>query len=472
MSHQAHGSDNGSREQHQDLQRALAWLLKPADFSSVQFRQDCRWSIRGLVMTAILWAWSGEKALVARFEQATKIGHRMLGELHVPTSSYQAFMKMLRTWTERLLGALSAAFRQRMETVFADRWKLAGFVVLGVDGSRFAVPHTASNEAYFSPPTRKGKGHHRKKGHRPKQSAASRAKKVNNPQMWVTTLWHLAIGLPWGWRLGPSNSSERDHLKDMLGELRDEATLLVADAGFYGYELWNAIRTSQPKHHFVIRVGSNVRLLSQLGYVRNQRGLVYCWPDRVAKESRPPLVLRLIVIQNGRHPVYLVTSVLDPQQLSDADVIRVYSLRWGIELYYRHVKQTFERTKLRSHSAEHALLEATWSLLGLWAMTTHAQFLLQSQHQDPQRLSVAHMLRAYRGVMQEYRSAPEKGQDLRSRIKRALRDNYQRTCKASRNYPRQKQRQPAGPPLITVATRAQVKQAQQIKLEIEKGLTA
>lgn len=404
MSHQAQGSDSGSRENHQDLHLALVWLMKLADFSEVCFRKDCRWTTLGLVMSAILWAWSGATTLGCRFEQAKKIGRRMLGKKQVPDSSYQAFMKLLQTWTAKLLSSLSQAFQTRMASVFANRWKIGDFVALAVDGSRFELPRTKSNEEYFATPARKKKANNKTKkklarANRRQQSAKSRAKKANNPQMWVTTVWQLCIGLPWSWRLGPSNSSERDHLLEMLSELRDFTALLVADAGFFGYALWSQIILS--KHHFIIRVGSNVNLLKNLGYAKEQNGRVYCWPDHAAKKSQPPLILRLIVIHNGKHPVYLVTSVLDKKELSDRDAITAYRLRWGIEVYYRHVKQTFDRTKLRSHSPENALSEANWSLLGLWAMTIHAQYLLQSQGGDPQRLSVASMLRAYRGAMNE-----------------------------------------------------------------------
>lgn len=468
MSHQAEVSDSGSGEHHQELKRAWKWLTKGADFSSVRFRSDCHWSIGGIVMTAILWAWSGEGTLAARFAQAKKIGRRALGAKHVPDSSYQAFTKLLRTWTVRLLAGLARVFRTRMTTVFANRLRLGKFVPFGVDGSRFGLPRTQSNEAYFSPSAKKRKG--QKKRVRSKQSAIARAKKADTPQMWVTTLWHLGIGLPWSWRLGPSNSSERGHLLDMLGELEGLLALLVADAGFFGYEFWSAIRLAG--QHFVIRVGSNVRLLKKLGYAKERNGLVYCWPDRAAMKSQPPLVLRLIVIHNGKHPVYLVTSVLDQKELSERDVAKAYSLRWGIEVYYRHVKQTLELTKLRSHSADNALLEANWSLLGLWAMSIHAQYLLQSQGQDPQRLSVAAMLRAYRAAMYEYRCVPEQGENLRSRVRQALRDTYRRKCKTSRNYPRKKQETPAGPPRISLATTTQVKKARQFKCQLEKRLTA
>jgi hypothetical protein len=287
--------------------------------------------------------------------------------------------------------------------------------------------------------------------------------------MWVTTVWHLGIGLPWNWRLGPSNSSEREHLRTMLDEL-PPSSLLVADAGFYGYDLWNQLLAAG--HQLLIRVGSNVRLLKKLGYVKEKNEIVYFWPDYAASKSQPPIVLRLVVVHNGKHPVYLVTSILDAKRFSDTEVAQTYSLRWGVELFYRHLKQTFERRKLRSHSADNAMLEAQWSLIGLWAMALHAQYELQLQKIPPERLSIARTLKAYRTMMNEYKSAPDKGQDLRSQLKRAVRDTYKRKSKASRNYPRKKQEKPIGPPQITLANQQQIKKAREIKQNLTKGLTA
>ena len=57
----------------------------------------------------------------------------------------------------------------------------------------------------------------------------------------------------------------------MVPELPAHA-LIVADAGFVGYALWQALLTAG--HHFVIRVGANVRLLRQLGWVREHAQVV------------------------------------------------------------------------------------------------------------------------------------------------------------------------------------------------------
>ena len=273
-------------------------------------------------------------------------------------------------------------------------------------------------------------------------------------------LWHVGTGLPWHWVTGPSDSSERDHLRQMLPEL-PEKTLITADAGFVGYDLWQVIL--QAHHQLLIRVGANVRLLKKLGYARERDGLVYLWPDRAAEKRLPPLVLRLVIVNTGRHPMYLVTSVRNPKELTDAQAAEIYGRRWGIEVFYRHCKQTFERRKLRSHNADNAMVEIHWSLLGMWAMGLHSHHRLVQQGVSPQRISFAGILRAYRRSMREYKSLPDPGERLTQLLDRALVDNYQRQNKASRNYPRRKQETTAGPPTICTATRAQIQLAQELK---------
>jgi hypothetical protein len=209
--------------------------------------------------------------------------------------------------------------------------------------------------------------------------------------------------------------------------------LITADAGFVGYETWKAILDGG--RHLLIRVGANVRLLRGLGYAREHAGSIYLWPDREAARRQPPLVLRLVVAQGRRHPVYLVTSVLDESALSEQQVIRIYALRWGVELFFRHFKQAFGRRKLRSHRGENAEVEATWSLLGLWSLGLHGQVELAYDDIPASRVSVAGLLRAYRAAMREYRSRPVPGESLWDRLGGAVIDSYERSSKASRECP-------------------------------------
>src|SRR5262249_48723178 len=301
-----------------------------------RFRDLCTWTPHGLTAAALLWAWSDEATLTARFEAARKVALRALGLTGSTARTYQAFLKLLRAWTAVLAAALVPALRRRLQADRADRFRVGGYAVFGVDGSRLELPRTASNEARFAPT--------RRPASKPRRAAAAHAKKVNPPQMWLTVMFHAGTGLPWDWRTGPSGSSERQHLMQMIAALPADA-LVTADAGFVGYEYWKALRDSG--RGSLIRVGANVRLLKGLGYARERDGLVPLWPAGGAARRQPPLVLRLVVARGPRHPVYLVTSVLDAEALPDPQVIALYRLRWGVELFYRQFKQTFGRRKLR-----------------------------------------------------------------------------------------------------------------------------
>jgi hypothetical protein len=225
--------------------------------------------------------------------------------------------------------------------------------------------------------------------------------------------------------------------------------------------------------HLLVRVGGNVKLLRKLGYVRERHGVVYLWPDRHAKKRLPPLALRMVVVANeNRQPIYLVTDVMSQSKLSDAQMAAIYGKRWGIEVYYRHCKQTFERRKLRSHNPDNAMVELHWSLLGMWAMGLHSHARLVAQGVSPERISFAGVWRAYRRPMREYKSMPDPGERMRQLIDRALIDPYRRRNKTSRDYPRKKQEQSAGPPIVRQATRTQIRMAKEVKIVHQKGLTA
>jgi hypothetical protein len=480
MSHQDQDGHTPASYNFQALQDALHWLFPSMAEVSIAFRLDCTWSLLGFMYVALLWTWSDQDTITGRFTTARKICIKILGRsargqsVKVPATSYQAFMKMLRKWTPRFVLEISNMFRRRMIQTFGDRFKVAGFILFGVDGSRLELARTESNEKVHSPKSARkftqSKGAKRcKRASRQKQAEESRRRKAINPQMWLTTMWHMMTGLPWDWRTGPSDSSEREHALQMVSSLPGKA-LVAADAGFVGYDFWNTLLKGNC--HFVIRVGGNVRLLRNLGYVRQNRGIVFVWPDQAAKAYQHPLVLRLVVVNDGRKTWYLVTSVLDHKQLSDKQVGEIYALRWGIEVFYRSFKQTFKRRKLLSGSAENAQVEAQWSLLGMWAMAFHAQHILAQKKIPPKRMSIARVLRAFRQAMREYKSRPDVGESLIEQLETAVLDNYTRGRKTSREYPRKKQETATSPPNFFDATDKQIDLARRIKNESRLGLTA
>lgn len=341
------------------------------------------------------------------------------------------------------------------------------------DGSRIELPRTESNETRYSPKRKKKRSRRQarsqakaSRGKRwrkaKRQSEESIRKKANSPQMWLTLFWHVGTGLPWAWRTGPSDSSERQHLEEMLPEL-PENTLITADAGFMGYDFWSAVMAAG--HHFVIRAGANVRLLKKLGFAREYENTVYLWPDWARKKDLPPLALRAVWVHNGKHPMCLITNVLSAKRLSDRQIAQIYKARWGIELFFRTFKQTFGRRKLRSHKGEHAQLEAEWSLVAVWAVCLLAQREIANSGGDPCQLSPAGAIKAIQKAMCNYRNRPDdRTESLGWMFRNALLDDYRRTSsKTARAYPQKRTRERTGVPTITSASKPQIAAAKQFK---------
>src|SRR4051812_38448283 len=140
MSHRDQSSHTASSSHHQALKQALDWLLSPAMLSEIKFRNDCTWTPRSLIFTALLWVWSDETALTDRFVTARKIVVWMLGLTPKPAATYQAFLKMLKTWTVTRTRTLVTAFRQRLRADLENRFLVCGFPVFGVDDSRLELP--------------------------------------------------------------------------------------------------------------------------------------------------------------------------------------------------------------------------------------------------------------------------------------------------------------------------------------------
>ena len=477
---------------HALLRDALKWALPASSFAACRLGVKVSWKARILTYAAVLWVWSDEATLGERFVTARKLVIKMFRWQGEPGSSYQGFIKALHKRKEQLFAIILPRLRDLMRQCGGEFWTVAGWVLFGVDGSRVQTPRTKANEERFHATKKRKKQKRARKGKAPqltkkarrrakqttkrkqaaKKSASKKSKNQSaGPQIWLTLFWHVGLGLPWAWKTGAVDSSERAHMLEML-DLLPKNSMIVADPGFVGYDNWQAI--DKAGHAFVIRVGANVKLLKKLGYAREYANRVYLWPDKARRKQQPPMVLRLITVHTGKHPMHLITNVKSQKNLSDRQAIAIYKARWGIEVFFRSLKQTFGRRKLRSASPDNGLLELDWSLVGLWLACLLTTATLIQQGESPHRVSVAGALGAIRTAMLNYRWRPDPGEDLWSSLSEALIDTYiRRSPKAARNYPRKKNERPAGKPAVQQATREQVSSAKELKaFQQQNQLTA
>jgi hypothetical protein len=276
------------------------------------------------------------------------------------------------------------------------------------------------------------------------------------------------LGIPWIWRFGKGGkASERDHLEQMLRSLPPQA-LIVADAGYYGYELLLALLRAGV--WFLIRMSSTVKLYTQEGVELTEfrEGTVYYWPEAVQKKGGPPVEARLLCIRDQKRKVdvWLLTNLMSPEQLSWADAGRFYRWRWENEGYFRTYKRTLAKMKLSSRTIREVHREAEASMIATQLLLAQGALAMPK----PRTLSDAavedpRVMCSPRLVLREFRRevanlpGPRGRGSFATRLKHCQRERRPRTSpKAVRAWPRRQPHEPPKAPKILTLTTAQKRQ--------------
>jgi len=400
-----------------------------------------RWSLQHLNLTALLMIYATDEAIKDRFEWARECVIEMLPSRRRPGRSYQGFKKAQKRLCPKMVAHLKDHLRQHHRRVAGPFWERFGWVPFACDGSRVEVPRTTRN----------------------KQRLGCAGREKTGPQLFLTTLYHMGTGLPWDWHIGKGTDSERDHLRLMLPKL-PPGSLIVADAGFTGYALMQAMLAGG--FSFLIRAGANVSLLSGLDLeweMSSDKQVVWLWPRN--KRSLPPLKLRLIRVKRespGAGEMCLLTNVFDRERLPDETAAVLYRMRWGVELFFRSYKQTLRQHKMRSKAPRTARWEVHWGMTALLLLGLMSVAQIVERGRDPLSLSVAAALRVVRQAMRSHRPWRGRG-GLAVRLAGAVKDEYgRRGSKKAHDWPHKKHESPPGLPRIQPASEEESRQAQRI----------
>jgi hypothetical protein len=293
-------------------------------------------------MVLLLMTWTGGDSEAERFASARACYVACRPRQRRPGQSFTGFQKALAKLPRGVLHALFAAVRGPLLGLYRRCCAGNGFVVLACDGSRLECPRSGDLE--------------RRLGCCGKTDAA--------PMLQVSALVLLPLGVLWAWVVGPGITGEHEQLRQLLAAL-PRAALLVADAGYLGYDLYADILHARAD--FLVRLSSRAYLYTRGRESRTdyRQGEVYYWPGEAQRAGRPPLRLRLLRVRGRRHDVWLLTSVLDPRRLSRRQAGEMYRWRWRIEGVYRTYKRTLPKLKLWSRTEALVYREAEASLLAL-----------------------------------------------------------------------------------------------------------
>lgn len=329
----------------QTLAAAIREFLTPEAFKQVRKqtsrRKLPRWDIHPLIYVALLMTWCSGDSLPEQFEAARAAYVVCCPSKKRPGKTSSGFEKALCRLPMPVLRCVAASLRREIFQKFGERMFYKGWIPLGCDGTTIDVPRTEELEQRLGEATKKGSG----------------------PKLYLSAVVHLTLGIPWCWRWGRGGkSSEREHLSHLVKHL-PAAALLVADAGYMGYEVMRGLMNKNVS--FLIRMSSQATFNVEGGVDGQFReGRVWYWPSSICDRTHPPLEGRLIRVRNRRykHDVWLFTNV-PREKLTRKMAARFYRLRWENECFFRTYKRTLKTVKLRSRTLRMVHREAEASML-------------------------------------------------------------------------------------------------------------
>lgn len=274
---------------------------------------------------------------------------------------------------------------------FLGPWRL-----VSLDGTALDVADTPANAAHFG-----------YAGNDRTRSAFPKARVVTLNEVGT----HAAIGA----RIGPCSTGERA-LAQPLAALADEHMLVLADAGFYSFELFDTF--AERGAALAWRVGASVELppiraladgsYTSLVFAPNTRRATKDALIAAARAggqvdtARARLVRAVDYTVPDAKPegelVTVLTQVLDPRQLSAQQMAAAYGQRWEHETALAEVKRYLRGPGVVLSSQSPPMVQAqVWGLLlAHYAVRALMCEAADDLEQDPDRASFTHALRVVR----------------------------------------------------------------------------
>ena len=290
--------------------------------------------------------------------------------------------------------ALFARVARPLATAGAPGAWLAGRRLAAIDGTCFDVADTAANDEWFGRP------------------GVSRGERSAFPQARLVVVAECGTHAVLDAEVGPCTTAENTLAADLIDRL-EPGTVLLADRGFCGFPLfergvaagadllWRAKPTMRPRHIETLDDGSWLAELRPAGN---------------AGRKAAPLAVRVIdySIDDGRpnDTTYrLLTTIVDPDEATAADLAAAYAQRWEIEAAFDELKthQRGPRAVLRSKSPELVLQEIWGHLCCHYAIRTLMWEAADHADVDPDRAGFVAALRIARRSVTTARDFPPSG---------------------------------------------------------------
>jgi putative transposase len=334
-----------------------------------------------------LWAFLGQvlrdgKEASCQSAVARIVVHQVRTGGDVPTSDTGDYCRARAKLSVAALRDVTVAVADELEQQADPKWLWKGRHAQLIDGGTFTLPDTPENQAEFPQPRSQTAG-------------------VGLPIVRFCAILSLATACLRDCAIGPYRGKETGEtalLRELFGAFRP-GDVAVADRYYCSFLMLALLLQRQVDVCMRLhqqrpedfrrgrRLGKHDRLIV---WARPPRP---AWMDEATYQTIPErLTLRMLryhVVEPGRRTetITVVTTLVDHQTYSAADIAELYGHRWNVELDIRSIKQTLGLAHLRCKSPEMVRRELWTTLLGYNLIRTTAAAAALLHDKQPRQIS-------------------------------------------------------------------------------------
>jgi Transposase DDE domain len=230
------------------------------------------------------------------------------------------------------------------------------------------------------------------------------------PQVRMATLSEVGTHATIGAAMGPVRTDERTLAEDVIDGYLRAGMLLVADRGFYSYDLWTRAaatgadllwRVSDTLELPVLRFFPDGSFLSEILPPRVKQSIKRTGNTHLGDDVRVPVrVIEYMINGRGQDNVTirLLTTITDYTPAVAEKLAAVYAERWEHELVFDEIEthQMHASKVLRSRTPELVKQEIWAYLLTHYAIRVFMAEAAEDLGEDPDRISFIRAIRVIR----------------------------------------------------------------------------
>lgn len=306
---------------------------------------------RRLPAEQVLWLVVGMALL--RNESIERVA--MMLNLALPTRQGDTVAKSALSQARRRLGEdplayLFAVTADAWASASADRYRWRGLALYGADGTTLRVPDTEENWEAFGGQSSNG----------------TRAGSAY-PTVRLLAVMALRSHLMSAVRFGDYKTGELTLANEVWNELPDDS-MLIGDRNFLVAHMLHSVTTSGRNRHWMTRAKSRTRLRTIKKFARNDRLVEIELSDETRRRyPQLPALWEARAItykRRGFDAVTLLTSLVDPANFPESELVALYHERWEIELGYDEIKtHMLERQEAIRSRTPDGVRQELWGIM-------------------------------------------------------------------------------------------------------------